>query len=147
VTLNREGDHQPVEVFSGTVPNEQAAAVDNLCTGPTDEEYCEDHDGCSDCDGDGVDECEDGCIKRYEFDFTDECVPPGAVEYVLYEDAEVDAVEFAVEDVGQDCPLPPALGDGSGCSTSGLSAAPAEPLVASMLAIGLIALAWRRTRR
>jgi hypothetical protein len=148
ITLNREGDFDPVEVFAGTIPNAEAADHETGCSGYPDEPWCEEHPtACWDCDGDGVDECQDPCLDRYRFDIVDECVYPGAVEYVLYEEgAEVDSEEIVVEDVGQDCPRPPGSGGGSGCSASGHRAGPGAPVALLMLIVGVSALAWRRRR-
>jgi MYXO-CTERM domain-containing protein len=148
VTLTREGNHDPVELFSGALDEGDADEHVGDCPTIGTEQTCIDHpESCWDCDGDGVNECLDICTQRYRFDFVDKCVYPSSVEYVLADDDDVNAEEFVVEDLGQDCPKPPGWGDESGCSTSGQSAGPGAPFALLMLAVGLFALVWRRRPR
>ncbi|MBW2277004.1 MAG: hypothetical protein JRF63_05890 [Deltaproteobacteria bacterium] len=148
VTLTREGNHNPVELFAGTLTEEDADEYEGSCPSWGSEEGCIEHPyNCWDCDGDGDNECQDICTQRYRFDFVDECVYPSSVEYVLEDEDDVNVEEFVVEDVGQDCPKPPGWGDGSGCSTSDRSAGPGAPFALLMLAVGVFALVWRRRPR
>lgn len=148
VTLTREGNHDPVVLFSGILTEEDADEHEGSCPTLGSDEWCLEHpQACWDCDGDGIDECQDICAQSYRFDFVDECVYPGSVEYVLEDDDDVNVEEFVVEDVGQDCPKPPGWGESTGCSASGRGAGAEAPLALLMLVVGVAAFLWRRRPR
>jgi hypothetical protein len=80
------------------------------CPDPTDEAWCADNPGeCADCDGDETPECPGMCDWVCLMSILDECVPPGAMRYAVYEwegleCVQQEYVDFVVEDLGQDCP-------------------------------------------
>jgi hypothetical protein len=152
VTLSRDDvDRTVVLIDNEPLP---AAAVyeigDVWCWDGEDEEYCQTVDWCTDCDGDDVPECLGPCAYTQYYEFVDECVMPGAVEYhITGEDSYwPDAAWLTMEDVGQDCPVPAENGGGGGCSVSGAGdRLPGGALALIMLGIGLVACRLGRSEK
>ena len=123
-------------------------------------------DECSDCDGDGVNECSDPeCDVWGTFEFTDACVPTTQAgdtvwTYTLSEDWYTESLDIAVprvddcqplveDEVGDDDDSPAVADDAAGgtsCSTS--AAAPLNPLALGLLmgGIGLAGVLFDRRR-
>jgi hypothetical protein len=104
-----------------------------------------------DCDGDGTNDCAGICGTAYRYNYVDECVPPQAAMYTLYDstmfnDAGVQIQEegnfhiINVDDSGDSCL------ESGGCSVTGVPDRTTEAALAGfMLLIGVgFAVASRR---
>ncbi len=125
--------------------------IDSTWWGDDTGEYwsCNDYpDRCEDCDGDGVNECQHGCVTWQGFTLPLDCVEPGNITYEVREDGwdyPADEVSLEVEDEGRDCGSasgdePPSGGDEEAEADAGglLSCATTPAPRAGQLLLGLL---------
>jgi len=118
---------------------------------------CDEHpDRCEDCDGDGTNECQWGCVTWQGYNVQDGCVSAGEVAYEVREtghDWRVTGASVTVADVGQDCDDGTEVGDtgpDGGDDDDGLfSCATAPAPHAGRLLLGLVMglVGWLAFRR
>ncbi|MBW2278730.1 MAG: hypothetical protein JRF63_14660 [Deltaproteobacteria bacterium] len=128
--FTKQGADEVSEPGCHTVP---WMSSESACEGSPDE--------CSDCDGDGTNECSGHCGVAYYYELTDDCVPKGSHEYVISRagTSSTDYKPWTVEKEPSDC--------GCGCSASGMAASGRWLPLIVMMAIGMVALLVSRLRR
>ena len=154
-SLVREGDDYRKVLFKNRALTEGVEPT-WFCWVPGYLDECEEPDsGCFDCNGDGTNECYEGCVEFYFVDYLDECVYPGETAYALggekfHEiEGEIEGywtTSIDVTDTGEECDYD-LDGDDGGCSVVGLGSRPQRMgLLLVLAALGLGVLLSGRVR-